>query len=355
MTEPEINILFNQVTFALPCQNFDIKYSVTKQERLPIVTEFVVRLIYVCECIAVSKIKDYFGFSIKETEVVIQSLKNERLVLFNIDNELELTEYAKSKFADSSDDLPRFFKIEDKSEVISFNLVSFNHLKKLGLNNKFNSLFINLNETDSHSSKSNYYAEKSFVDNFYKITNDKSDEKIELYKISSVFPKNRYSFPVPLNFYIQVNSDSLDIVNSKDTEDLIKNDNGIYKVIIDNFSQNNVFNTRYANQVKYLLDYIKIFKDRVVNNKLNIRNELNLLSYIKEVHIEKIINYNNDTEALLGELYVNDENYVGNFNLIIQKLSKYKEHHKSFCWLAPENDYFGRTSLFKEFIGSIIS
>ncbi len=355
MTEPEINIFLNQITFLLPCQSFDIKYSVTKQERLPIVTEFVVRLIHVCNGISVFNIQEYFGFSVKETEVVIQSLKNERLVLFNVDNELELTEYAKSKFAESSDELPRFFKIEEKNETINFNLVSFSYLKKLGLNYP-NSLFINLKEKDEHISKSKYYAEKSFGDNFNKISKDKIEEKSELYKITNVSAKKRYDYPIPLNFYLKFDDDIIDIVNSKDAEELIKSDNDIYKEIIETFSRKNDFNNRYNTQCEYLFEFIKTFNDRVLNNKLDRKNKLDLISYIKEVHLQKIVSYENGTDALLGNLYIRgDENKLNNFSKIIETLSKYEKHHKSMCWLVPENSYFGRTSLLKDFINAIVS
>jgi hypothetical protein len=354
MTEPEINIFLNQITFALPCQSFDINYSVTKQERLPIVTEFVVRLIHVCNGISVFNIQEYFGFSSKETEVVIQSLKNERLVLFNTDNELELTEYAKSKFAESSDELPRFFKIEEKNETINFNLISFSFLKKLGSNYP-NSLLINLKEKDDHISKSKYYAEKSFGDNFNKIK-DKIEEKSELYKITNVSAKNRYNYPIPLNFYLKFDDDIIDVVNSKDTEELIKSDNGVYKEIIEIFSNRNDFVSRYRNQSKYLLEFVRIFKDRLLNNKINSENELDLINYIKEVHLQKIVSYESGTDALLGNLYIRgDENKINNFSKIIETLSKYEKHHKSMCWLAPENSYFGRTCLLKDFINAIVS
>ena len=355
ITETEIKFFLNQITFSLPCQSFDIKYSVTKQERLPIVTEFVVRLIHVCNGISVFNIQEYFGFSGKETEVIIQSLKNERLVLFNTDNEIELTEYAKSKFAESSDELPRFFKIEEKNETINFNLVSFSFLKKLG--SKYpNSLFISLKEKDEHISKSKYYAEKSFGDNFNKIFKDKLEEKSELYKITNVSANKRYDYPIPLNFYLKFDEDTIDVVNSKDTEELIKSDDGVYKEIIEIFSNRNDFGNRYKNQSKYFLEFIRIFKDRLLHNKINSVNELNLIDYIKEVHLQKIVNYENKTDALLGNIYIrDDENKINNFSKIIETLSKYEKHHKSISWLVPENSYFGRTSLLKDFINTVVS
>lgn len=352
MDKKELKILLNQITFSLPCQSFDIQYSYTKQERLPIVTEFIVRLVHTCQSIAVSNIQEYFGFSTKETEVIINSLINERLVIFNQDNELELTEYTKSKFADSSDNLPRFFKIENGNKAVAFNLISFAHLlkKESHINGKF---YVNLKESGEHISKSIVYAEKSFQNYFDDIIKANPQDKVQLYKITNTTTKEHFSYPIPLDFFLKIDDESNNIVNSKESEGLIKQDEAIYRAIIENFSSNSF--KEHDQQEKFLLDFIKIFKDKLLNNNLNSRNELDLLSYVKEVYPQKKLKYEESTKALLGNLYMDGKSSKSNSEKIKEKLNKYKgnEHHKSICWLMPQNIFFGRTNLLNEFVSNI--
>ncbi|ALG67240.1 hypothetical protein [Beggiatoa leptomitoformis] len=340
----EIKILLNQISFALPCKSFNIQYSYTKQERLPIVTEFIVRLIHTCQSIAVSNIQEYFGFSSKETEVIVNSLINERLVVFNQDDELELTEYAKSKFEESSDNLPRFFKIEEDNKSVKFNLISFKPLFKD--DNEKCRFCINLNESDEHISKSIHHAEMSFEHHFHDIV--QNDDKKQLYKIKEVTAKKHFSASIPLDFHLKIDAESASIINSKENEELIKRDEAIYKAIIDTFSSN-VFR-EYDKQEGYLLDFIKIFKDNLIGNKIDSRDKLNLLNYVKEVHLQKNVKYEDETDALLGNVYVDGEFH--NFDSVKNVLKKYegKKFHKSVCWLLPQNSFFGRTRLFNNFI-----
>jgi hypothetical protein len=348
--ERELKILLNQITFSLPCQRFDIQYSYTKQERLPIVTEFIVRLVHSCQSIAVANIQEYFGFSTKETEVIINNLINERLVFFNQDDELELTEYTKSKFADSSDDLPRFFTIEDGNKGVAFNLISFAYLPKKD-GHKNGNFYVNLKESNEHISKSRVHAEKSFQNYFDDIVKYNPQDKVQLYKITNTTTKEYFSHPIPLDFFLKIDEESTNILNSKESEEVIKQDEAIYRAIIEQFSSNSF--REYGKQEKFLLEFIKIFRDKIIENKLNSKDEIDLLNYVKEVHLQKSLNYEDGTEALLGNLYIDGE--LHNSSRIIKKLEEYKDkkYHKSLCWLMPQNSFFGRTNLLNEFINDI--
>jgi hypothetical protein len=285
--------------------------------------------------------------------VLIQSLHSERLVSFNDDCELELTEYAKSKFSESSDEYPRFFKIENKIDNVSFNLVSFTPVDPA--KPRSNALSIDLKEKDEHISKSKYFAEKSFENHFYKISKGKLSDLPELYKISNVTTKSRYSAALPLDFYLKIDEDCVDIYNSQSTEELIKSDDEIYKAIIETLSSRNDLSLVFNEQTRFFLDYIKLFKDRVISNKLSSRNTLDFLSYLQDVHIYKTSCYGAKTQALIGNIYSKDRKIESNFHTILSKLSQFKKHSMSICWLVPEHTLYGRTSVFSEFIKSIKS
>ncbi|HQR47851.1 MAG TPA: hypothetical protein PL152_00870 [Steroidobacteraceae bacterium] len=62
---------FNRATFGLPVESYRVDSFITKGERLPVVTEFVLRLLRICGPITVPAFRDYFGFSEAESLSVV--------------------------------------------------------------------------------------------------------------------------------------------------------------------------------------------------------------------------------------------------------------------------------------------
>jgi hypothetical protein len=120
-------LAIDEITFSIPSQSFDISCSISAEEALPVVTEFALRITSVCDSVSPAQLQSYFGFSEKETSAVVKALLDERLVQWH-DDQLELTPYSKQRFQESSDDLPRFFKIQDWSGEVLLDLISFNTL-----------------------------------------------------------------------------------------------------------------------------------------------------------------------------------------------------------------------------------
>jgi hypothetical protein len=87
------HLAIDEITFAIPAQSFAIACAISAEEALPVVTEFALRIAFVCGTLSPEQVQDFFGFSKKETDAVIQSLLNERLIQWNED-QLELTPYA---------------------------------------------------------------------------------------------------------------------------------------------------------------------------------------------------------------------------------------------------------------------
>lgn len=75
-------IPLNLITFALPARQFVIHSSVTVDRSLPKVIEFALRLIRLCEDIE-AELAQYFGFTSKETRLLLESLVDQSLVEFD--------------------------------------------------------------------------------------------------------------------------------------------------------------------------------------------------------------------------------------------------------------------------------
>lgn len=121
------NIPFNRITFALPVQPFKVTAFISTQERLPAVTEFVLRLLNTCGQVSLAAFRDYFGFSEAEALSVIESLDRQGHVTLSED-QLTLSEEMRQRFETSPDDCPWVTKLKRRTDVVPFDLLTFSML-----------------------------------------------------------------------------------------------------------------------------------------------------------------------------------------------------------------------------------
>jgi len=121
------HIPFNRITFALPVQPFKVTAFISTQERLPAVTEFVLRLLHTCGRVSLTGFRDYFGFSEAEALSVIESLDRQGYVAMSED-QLTLSEEMRLRFESSPDDCPWVTKLKRRTDVVPFDLLTFSML-----------------------------------------------------------------------------------------------------------------------------------------------------------------------------------------------------------------------------------
>lgn len=121
------HIQFNRVTYALPVQPFKVTAFISTEERLPAVTEFVLRLLHTCGRVSLLAFRDYFGFSEAEALSVIESLDRQGYVSLS-DDSLTLGEEMRQRFEASPDDCPWVTKLKRRSDVVPFDLLTFSML-----------------------------------------------------------------------------------------------------------------------------------------------------------------------------------------------------------------------------------
>lgn len=118
---------FNRVTFGLPIETFRVEANIALDERLPVVTEFVLRLLRICGRVSMASFRDYFGFTDSEALSVIESLTRQGLIEL-MDDEMQLSLFAIERFEESGGDHPRFSKVELRKDTVTFDLISFTPL-----------------------------------------------------------------------------------------------------------------------------------------------------------------------------------------------------------------------------------
>lgn len=116
-------ILVDSVGFRIPCRRFSFVLNVSRDRRLPLVDEFVLRLLRMFERIPVQRMRMFFGFSAREMEIVLSDLAARGHVL--LEGEFaSLQPAADELFSTSLDGMPRIVSVETWNETVSFDMVA---------------------------------------------------------------------------------------------------------------------------------------------------------------------------------------------------------------------------------------
>ncbi len=286
------HLAVEEITFAIPAQSFAISCAISAEEALPVVTEFALRIAYVCGTLSPAQIQDFFGFSKKETDAVLKSLLEERLLQWN-DEHLELTTYALARFQDSSDNLPRFFKIQDWSAEVVFDLISFSPAGRPSRLKRVRSQIELATRNLDKQSRTRQYAEQSFQQNFRQIC---TREKAEIYKISAIDAGERFSIPLPCTFHLDL-SGQTSIRRDIDDESF-----GSRLEIAEAITDALASQERGDNE--RLRDFIQTFDDTLLQRYVT-GDAFDLRRYAQEVHLTRSVRPEDDrVTPMLGALYL---------------------------------------------------
>jgi len=328
----------NSISFGLPGQTFEIDAHVTAEERLPVVTEFAIRLIHICNGVSRAELRQYFGFTDDENDQLIDWLVAQHLI--EVDGErLCTTIYAEDKFAASSDELPRFSKVEPRKDVVSFELLTFSLMDRRNSELSLGSM-VELPVLDERNiSESNKRAEAAYQLHFYDIVGRSSGDARELYKISSVRGRKSFFTPIPVTFSVDAHGQIHRHIPEDDKRkpELLLSLNGAISDLIA---------APLSIQVPHLAQFAELFEDRVIEQFL-VGKSFQFEKYISSVFGQKSIAYGTGTTPLLGNLYLE-----GNAALLKEWLAtavtaefggRNSRFSTSLAWLAPQYAHWGKT------------
>jgi hypothetical protein len=340
----DLSNAINHVTFTVPSRQFVITSSVTVNESLPKVTEFVLRLVRLCEAIEPEDIGSYFGFSEKETRLILESLGDQSLIRFD-GNLVRLTDYADSKFY-TDDDLPRFSVVKPRTDHVDFDLLTFHPIDGRS-RNKAPGFAVQLTVNDEQTSSSTRLAEQAYQRHFQRIlrVKEKGNDKIDIYKISSVQSKQLFDIPVDVSFNLDVNSE---------VERIIAYDEDApepYRLEVES-SVSDALKRPLSNQYLWLADFVDIFDDKVLAQYLS-KKGFDFSRYVQEVHIERKVGYSQMTQPVFGNMYmpVNAQKILDAVQMAVESTDAEVSTPllTSVAWLAPDYKFWGRTGLFEDF------
>lgn len=334
------NILLNNITFALPTRQFVVTSSVTVNESLPKVTEFVLRLIRLCEGVSPEEVRGYFGFTGKETRLILESLRDQSLIHIE-DGLVRLTDYAESKFY-TDDDLPRFSVVKERVDSVDFDLLTFHPIdgRRAG---KAPAYASELDVSDEKIATSARLAEQAYQTHFQRILKmrERGNDKIDIYKISNVQTKDLCNLPLEVNFELDGNL-SINRLVAYDEDASQSFRLGVETAVSD------AMHRPLAMQAAYLEEFIERFDDKLIGQFYS-KKGFEFERYIKDVFIDKTITYSGATIPILGNLYMPENQKTIQDWLRISMEDNVAESAMSFttsiAWLAPDYKFWGRTGL----------
>lgn len=318
---------FGEVTFALPAQEFGITCSLTDEEALPVVTEVALRIIHTCDSVRPRQLQEFLGFTDVEIAAVIRTLLDERLVQWQ-DDSLEVTPYARAKFVESVDSIPRFFRIREFSRDVVFDLMSFMpaHENSDRLRRSF--LMVELTPRNAEKeSRTKFWAEQSFQENFHRINRGK---RAQIYKISDVEPGERFLIPLSCRFGIRVDS-GIQIARS------LSDTNFDNRLEISEAISESIGGTASADNSAFH-QFVELFDDEVMRRYLR-NDEMDIVSYIDDVHITQRVNSSEDIVPIIGSLHL-----PHNKRKLIDAISRLNlTAPVETFWIAPQARFWSRS------------
>lgn len=343
---------FNRVTFGLPVETFRVDAYIALDERLPVVTEFVLRLLRICGAVSLTAFRNYFGFTNSEALAVIDSLVRQGL-LEVVDEDVQLTRFAIERFEESGGDHPRFSKVELRSDTVTFDLISFTPLRSQGNETKLENL-LKLEASDEAISESVERARIAYRQRFPEVAalrGDLRDRSFGVYSVEEVESKRRNYVPIPVSFSLDSDGqvqrqidqtferaappELVQFVNQQVTAAIPKTlalGGGDLEEFIDTF------------ELPLLRQYLQ-------------GKKFDLFRYITEVHLTQAVRYPVGVEAIFGNLYLPE-----NLKRIVTRIKDRRDGSRrhgplltSLVWLTPDDVLWGRGDAFARTVSELES
>ncbi len=181
----------NSFGFNLPCRQFVIAAEITKERRLPMVDEFILRTLLVVKSIPAERLARFFGFEGRDLGLAISDLQSRSLGSADGEN-LSLHPSAREMFRTSAEEAPTITTAEPLNADVWFDLVTKHMINGRGLRNVQHLIQIPLRQQMEESeARAAFHAD--FKTYLRVARNDQRADQWSLYSILDVHP-GRYSF-----------------------------------------------------------------------------------------------------------------------------------------------------------------
>lgn len=330
---------FNRVTFGLPVETFRVDAYIALEERLPVVTEFVLRLLKICGRVPLSALRDYFGFSDGEALAVVESLSRQGL-LDVLDEEAQLSLFALERFEEAGGDYPRFSKVELKSDTVTFDLVSFTPLRTVGGEMPSDNM-LKLNVADDalgHSVESARAAYRQRYSEIAALRAELREKSFGVYSVEDVESKRRTYIPVPVGFVLDMDGQV-----ERRIDEAFERIAPPELVQFVNEQVTAAIPRTLSLGATGLEEFIDTFDLKLMGQYLT-GKKFDVLRYLADVHVARTVKYGDGIEPVFGSLYL-PENRERIVTRLRDRRAGRRRHGPlltSLAWLVPDHPLWGR-------------
>lgn len=183
-------VVIESYGYSVPCRRFTVFANVTRDQGLPMVDEFILRLLRLFERLPAQRLGDYLGFSSIELEATLSDLVARGLVIVG-DNYLELHPNTDPMFQVATvDGAPQMTAIEEWVEGVWFDLVSRNMMRPERSRSTAHLLSVKVDKIalDMPAAYASKAFEENFVDYVRNIRRVRNPDRLGLYSVSGVEP-----------------------------------------------------------------------------------------------------------------------------------------------------------------------
>ena len=179
----------NTFGFSVPCRRFHFSYEVTHDRRLPVVDEFVLRLLALGDALPAARIGSFLGLSARELSIVLEDLQARDLV--SVQGEAVcLSRQSREAFRLAEGSPPRVVEVSTWSDAIWIDLVSRNVIP--ASTGRPAAHLVPLQVPASSRDLQDEHAKWAFERDFRKVVTQvrgmKNPERFRLYSVSEVVP-----------------------------------------------------------------------------------------------------------------------------------------------------------------------
>lgn len=160
----QIKFEIDVIDFQIACRRFHVRATVTREKQMPVVDEFVLRMLAITDRMSVSRLRAWFGFSEPEMQVVLVDLGRRALIELDRD-EVTLAAGGRELFRAVADGgIPRLVEVEPIVGDVWFDLVSRNMVPRS--RSRPVDYLVKLREHASARTLPDSFARESFEANF---------------------------------------------------------------------------------------------------------------------------------------------------------------------------------------------
>lgn len=330
---------YHDVDVTLPSQQFNVVFSYTTMDTLDFIDSMVLRLLVIAPLPA-ERIARFLGLSNYETDVLLTSLLNREQIQNREDGRFSLTKQLEKAFSDVCA-VPYVSKIEDNIQKMSFEMIGLNPepVNPNASDNGTNS--IKLEASNEYLSNSESLVSKEFQKNFrfyfsqelVKLNMSVEEKKLQLYKMSKVEKLRDHSrrFTLPLTLDDNCMPTEISDFNHMENSDKILD--SLYAAL------------RLAKNSPNIDSIVKVLNELDMEDVFGIEavfseNKLNLDRLLSLKH--------KSNEYFIGPIYSKENSDL--FFKTIKQFQNQNRDDRQLYWLAPTDDFWGKSDRFSDFI-----